>query len=63
MWGGSGSEPPFSSEPPLPAPDPDMPLSDGAAYDPAEDRWRLLAEAPRVATNQPIGVWEGHVML
>lgn len=51
VWGqGAGVE----------SPDPDLPA--GAAYDPADDRWRLLAPAP-VAPRIVAPVWTGREML
>jgi len=42
------------------SPDADLPA--GAGYDPAADRWRLLAPAP-VAPRIAVPVWTGHEML
>jgi N-acetylneuraminic acid mutarotase len=38
-------------------------LSDGAAYDPASDRWRRLAASPLAARDQPQGAWTGRELV
>jgi hypothetical protein len=37
--------------------------ADGAAYDPATDRWRSLALSPLPPLTQPIAVWTGSEMI
>ncbi len=39
------------------------PLSDGAAYDPAAERWRNLPQAPLAARLRPQTVWTGKEMI
>jgi N-acetylneuraminic acid mutarotase len=38
-------------------------LADGAAYDPATDRWRRIAAAPLTARVRPQGVWTGRELV
>jgi N-acetylneuraminic acid mutarotase len=38
-------------------------LADGAAYDPATDRWKSMAEAPLSPRVGQVSVWTGHEML
>ena len=40
-----------------------VPLDDGAAYDPATDRWRALEPVPLLGRGFPIAVWDGEGML
>jgi N-acetylneuraminic acid mutarotase len=40
-----------------------VPVGDGAAYDPATDRWRVLEPVPLLARGIPIAVWDGERML
>ncbi len=42
---------------------PDGFFSDGAAYDPTTDTWRLLAASPLSARNAPAAVWTGDEVL
>ncbi|MGI8808681.1 MAG: Kelch repeat-containing protein [Acidimicrobiales bacterium] len=39
------------------------PIDDGAAYDPATDRWRTLEPVPLLGRASPIAVWDGKNML
>jgi len=39
------------------------PLDDGAAYDPATDRWRRLEAVPLLGRGFPMAVWDGAGML
>ncbi len=39
------------------------PLEDGAAYDPATDRWRTLEPVPLLGRGLPMAVWDGDSML
>jgi len=39
------------------------PLDDGAAYDPATDRWRSLEDVPLLARGFPMAVWDGEGMV
>ncbi len=48
IWGGASGADPMSG-----------PLSDGAAYDPANDTWRMLPEAPIGARSPLASVWTG----
>ena len=41
----------------------DEELDDGAAYDPARDRWRRIATSPLAPRNQPQAVWTGRELL
>jgi hypothetical protein len=41
----------------------DGPRADGAAYDPATDRWRSVAPAPLAARVSPAAVWTGSRLL
>jgi hypothetical protein len=38
-------------------------LSDGAAYDPARDRWRRIATSTLAARDRPQGVWTGRELV
>jgi hypothetical protein len=38
-------------------------LADGAAYDPARDRWRRIATSPLTARDRPRGVWTGQELV
>lgn len=38
-------------------------LRDGAAYDPATDRWRRIATSPLAARDRPQAVWTGQELL
>jgi hypothetical protein len=38
-------------------------LSDGAAYDPGRDRWRMIADGPLAEREQHLAVWTGTEML
>ena len=40
-----------------------VPIADGAAYDPATDRWRPLEPVPLLGRGNPIAVWDGRGML
>jgi N-acetylneuraminic acid mutarotase len=50
IWGGAGD---LDSDP----------LTDGAAYDPATDRWRAVPPAPLTARFDPAAVWTGQEVL
>lgn len=39
------------------------PVGDGAAYDPATDRWRTLEPVPLLGRGLPVAVWDGEGML
>lgn len=39
------------------------PVDDGAAYDPAANRWRLLEPVPLLGRGFPIAAWDGEGML
>lgn len=39
------------------------PVDDGAAYDPATDRWRTLEPVPLLGRGFPIAAWDGQGML
>ena len=39
------------------------PVADGAAYDPATDRWRALEPVPLLGRGFPIAAWDGQGML
>jgi N-acetylneuraminic acid mutarotase len=39
------------------------PEDDGAAYDPATDRWRQLEPVPLLGRGNPVTVWDGEGML
>jgi len=39
------------------------PVGDGAAYDPATDRWRLLEPVPLLGRGFPIAAWDGQGMI
>ncbi|MGQ0849655.1 MAG: hypothetical protein ACT4OP_11150, partial [Actinomycetota bacterium] len=51
IWGGSA---PYRSAPLF---------ADGAAFDPAANRWRMLAAAPLGPRNNPLAVWTGREMI
>jgi hypothetical protein len=40
-----------------------VPIADGAAYDPATDRWRRIEPVPLVGRGMPIAAWDGRGML
>ncbi len=39
------------------------PMADGAAYDPATDRWRTLEPVPLLGRGFPIAAWDGQGMI
>jgi len=39
------------------------PVADGAAYDPATDRWRILDPVPLLGRGFPIAAWDGQSMI
>ncbi len=39
------------------------PVDDGAAYDPATDRWRTLEPVPLLGRGFPIAAWDGQGMI
>ena len=39
------------------------PVADGAAYDPATDRWRVLEPVPLLGRGFPIAAWDGQGMI
>ena len=55
VWGGRAVDP----ESPVQA----FVAADGAAYDPAENSWRLIAEAPIAGRAQPLMAWTGREVL
>jgi hypothetical protein len=56
VWGGLASSP---THPTTELQEP----SGGAAYDPATDRWRVVADAPIAGRVNPLAAWEGRELL
>ncbi len=55
IWGGDASRHSYGER--------DVALRDGAAYDPATNRWRRIARAPIAASADAEAVWTGQAML
>lgn len=69
VWGGLGNPDPtqdqsgLSRDSPYLDPAATVPLADGAAYDPAANRWRRLDDAGLLARGYPLGAWDGRRLL
>ncbi|MFP5317000.1 MAG: Kelch repeat-containing protein [Acidimicrobiia bacterium] len=69
VWGGLGNpdveqvRPGLSRNSPFLDPLASVPLADGAAYDPATDRWRRLEDTTLLARAYPLGAWDGQRLL
>ena len=69
LWGGLGNpdltvdRPGLSRNSPFLDPGATVPLEDGAAYDPATDRWRRLQSTSLLARGYPLGAWDGKRLL
>ncbi|HEX3425827.1 MAG TPA: hypothetical protein VHT30_06825 [Acidimicrobiales bacterium] len=67
LWGGVGVPRPTGNsiglDPTLGLNAGTTPLEDGAAYDPASDRWRVLEPVPLLGRAFPVSVWDGQGMI
>ena len=69
VWGGLGhpdvgaDRPGLARNSPFRDPTATVPLDDGAAYDPAANRWRRLDPTSLLARGFPLGAWDGTRML
>jgi N-acetylneuraminic acid mutarotase len=69
LWGGLGHPDPGAARPglarnsPFRDPEATVPLDDGAAYDPAADRWRAIEPTTLLARGYPLGAWDGQRLI